>query len=88
MAKVTRRGFLGTTAAPAAVGAMMATPGLSDVAEAASQPKLELTKQELAGPLVAHVRNVTTGEIALFVGTREIVFHNRRLVTRLLRASH
>jgi hypothetical protein len=39
-------------------------------------------------PLVAHVRDLATGEIGLFSGTREIVFHDPSLAARLFRATH
>lgn len=88
MSKLTRRGFLGaTTAGAAAVGTLMVAPGLTGVADASTGPGLELSRAELAGPLVAHVRNVSTGEVALMVGTREVVYHDRKLVARLLRAA-
>lgn len=88
MAKVTRRRFLGaTTAGAAAVGTLIAAPGLTNVADASAPSPITLSREELAGPLVAHVRNLSTGEIALMVGTREIVYHDRKLVARLLRAT-
>jgi hypothetical protein len=88
MTKLTRRGFLGKTSAGAAtIGALLVAPGL---AEAASGPSpaanLHLTKEELAGPVVVHVRDLATGELALMVGTREIVLHDREFVSRLGKA--
>ena len=38
-------------------------------------------------PLVAHVRDLATGEIGLFSGTREIVFHDPALAARLFHAT-
>jgi hypothetical protein len=40
------------------------------------------------GPLVAHIRDHTTGEISLMVGTKEVVYHDREMVTRLIQAAH
>ncbi|HVS48140.1 MAG TPA: hypothetical protein VHJ99_04485 [Candidatus Dormibacteraeota bacterium] len=37
--------------------------------------------------MVAHVRNVTTGEVALLVGTREIIYRDPALVARLVGAA-
>src|SRR5947209_20354149 len=77
MAKLTRRGFLGKSSAGAAtLGALLAVPGLTEAVEAASGPTHHLTKAELAGPIVAHVRDLSTGEIAILVGTREIVYRD------------
>jgi hypothetical protein len=88
MDKVTRKGFLGkTTLGVAAVGAMVAVPGLAEVGTAEAAPDFKLDEHELAGPLVAHVRNLKSGEIAVYVGEREIVFHDRQFVKRLLNAA-
>jgi hypothetical protein len=38
-------------------------------------------------PLVAHVRDIATGEIGLFSGTHEVVFHDPALAARLFHAS-
>ena len=87
MAKLTRRGFIKKTSVGAAtLGALVAVPGLAEVdatpeAHAAGRP---------AGPhepLLAHVRNRASGEIALLVGTREVVIHDRELVMRLVKAA-
>ena len=88
MAKLTRRGFLEqTTVGAAAVGALIAVPGLTSVPDVAAAPEMKLSRAELSGPLVAHVRNLSKGEIALMVGTREIVFHDRKLAARLVKAA-
>jgi hypothetical protein len=86
MAQVTRRKFLQqTTLGAATVGAAVAIPGLTQVAEAASVPELHMGA--VSGPMVAHIRNISTGEIAIMVGTREIIVHDRRLVARLVKAA-
>jgi hypothetical protein len=85
MTKLTRRGFLAKTSiGAAALGALIAFPnwGKADHAEAA--PELVSTKK-LDGLIVAHVRNVSKGEIALMIDTRAIVFRDRALVARLIR---
>ncbi|GAC1437036.1 MAG: hypothetical protein NVSMB65_11200 [Chloroflexota bacterium] len=89
MAKLTRRGFIRKTSAGAAtLGALAAVPGLVDSVQAAPQSSAEaLTPGGPHGPLVAHVRNVTTGEIALLVGTREIIVRDHDLVRRLVKAA-
>jgi hypothetical protein len=88
MAKLTRRGFIRKTSVGAAtLGALVAVPRLAEV-EAAPQP------HAAGGPtaghhesLLAHVRNRASGEIALLVGTREVVIHDRELVMRLVKAA-
>ena len=39
----------------------------------------------LDGPLVAHVRDLATGEIGVYSGTQEIIIHNRGLAATLAR---
>jgi hypothetical protein len=39
------------------------------------------------GPILAHVRNAATGEIAVFFGEREVVIHDRAVAQRLLMAA-
>jgi hypothetical protein len=88
MEPITRRGFLGkTTLGAAAAGALLTVPTLAGAADASPASTEELEKAKLAGPLVAHVRNISTGEVAVMLGTREFVFHDRRLVARLVKAA-
>jgi hypothetical protein len=66
----------GESDAPAATGAGEAvTAGTDDAAPS------------LTEPLVAHVRDLATGEIGVFSGTREVVFTNPQLAAQLFRAS-
>jgi hypothetical protein len=37
--------------------------------------------------LVAHVKNARTGEIALFIGHREITIRDRKIAAQLVRAT-
>jgi hypothetical protein len=41
----------------------------------------------LTEPLVAHVRDLSSGEIGIFNGTREVVFKDPQLAARLYRAA-
>jgi hypothetical protein len=88
MTKLTRHGFIKKTSVGAAtLGALVAVPGLAEV-DAAPQP--HAAGGPASGqhePLLAHVRNRATGEIALLVGTREVVIHDRELVMRLVTAA-
>lgn len=88
MSKLTRKGFLGkTTVGAAAIGAMVVAPGISHVTEADAAPELKLRPEELTSPLVAHVRDFRTGEVAVMVGTREVVYRDPQFVKRLLKAA-
>lgn len=88
MSKLTRKGFLGKTSmGAAAIGALVSVPGLAHVTEADAAPAFKLSRDDLASPLVAHVRDLKTGEIAVMVGTREIVYRDPQFVRRLLKAA-
>jgi len=100
MAEVSRRIFLmRSSIVAAAAGAATAIPGLAGVigSAGADAPALDGSAAELdgaaldasgsAGPLVVHVRDVSTGEIGILTGTREVVVRDPALVARLIRAS-
>ncbi len=94
-----RRSFLkGGSAAVVAAGAISAIPGLpaalgvvetqgpADVGAADAALADGGGSTVLSEPLVAHVRDVATGEISLFSGTREITLLDPQLAARLARA--
>ncbi len=99
MSELSRRVFLkGGSAAVVAAGALAAVPGLpaligaaettapADAGEAqaaVSEGESALTMSE---PLVAHVRDLASGEIGLFSGTREITVLDPRLAAALVKA--
>jgi hypothetical protein len=93
MDDITRRSFFKHAGAAAAVaGAVAVAPGSIATAVAATTPATdrELTAEEhlAAGEhLVAHLKNAETGEITLFVGHREVTFHDRTVAARLIRAT-
>jgi hypothetical protein len=101
MNKLTRRAFLwrGSVAAGVA-GAVAAVPGLP--ALLASESPVATTAVETAAPdasalipegaslsepLVAHVRDLSTGAIDLFVGNQQIALNDTRLASQLYRAT-
>jgi hypothetical protein len=94
MREFERRVFLiRGSAAVAAAGAVSAIPGLASGVIGAEEAAPE-TEAAIGGeaatmtePLVAHVRDLATGEIGLFSGTQEIVFHDPGLAARLFNAS-
>jgi hypothetical protein len=66
----------GEADAPAAAGAADAATAGTDEGAAS-----------LTEPLVAHVRDLSTGEIGIFNGTREVVLNDPQLAARLFRAA-
>jgi len=89
-----RRQFLSRgSVAIAAAGVVATVPGFASAlvsAEEEAAPAESAVQDEvlsLTEPLVAHVRDLTTGEIGLFSGTEEIVFHDPGLATRLFNAT-
>jgi hypothetical protein len=40
------------------------------------------------GPVIVHVRDLAQAEISVLVGTREVVYRDPALVSRLLRGAH
>ena len=98
MAGVSRRTFLGRgSLAVAAAGVLSSVPGLSGLLGAAETeaPAADATvagadagAANLAEPLVAHVRDMSTGEISVFNGTREVILRDPQLAGRLARAVH
>lgn len=92
MATLTRRGFIKQSSlGAAALGALVAAPGL-DISSAgtagAEVAATGLPAAEVTGPLVAHVRDIASGEISVLVDTREFIVRDPALVARLVRAIH
>ena len=101
MATINRRAFLiRGSGVIAAAGAATAIPGLlpvlagADAAEPTTGPPATNSGSTtdatgpMTEPLVAHIRNLSTGEIGLFSGEKEIVIHNRQLARSLFSATH
>jgi hypothetical protein len=66
----------GETEAPAAAD------GLEAAAAGTSEGAASMTE-----PLVAHVRDLSTGEIGIFNGTKEVVINDPQLAARLFHAT-
>jgi hypothetical protein len=82
MNQSSRRRFLGVAGAgAAAAGASLVLPSPADAAEA------RLTEHSAIESVVAYVSDASSDELALMVGEREVVVHDRDLVTRLLNAA-
>jgi hypothetical protein len=74
-----------TVVAAGVVSAMPALPAMVSSAEAeAPAAEDEVGESEsLTAPLVAHVKNLQTGEVSLYSGEREISILDRGLAARL-----
>jgi hypothetical protein len=97
MPGLSRRSFLGRSSLALAAGGIATTlPGLGSILEAApaEAPEVEgaasegeIAAADLNGPMIAHVKDLRTGEISLFHGQTEVSFKDPGLATRLYRAS-
>jgi hypothetical protein len=43
--------------------------------------------EELTEPLIAHVRDLSTGEITVYMGENEYTYRDQQLASRLFRAT-
>ena len=87
MTDLNRRSFLKQTSVGAAtLGLLSSVPALAVISES---PRAipEVADTTVNGPLVAHVSDVATGEVALLLGSREITFRDPQLVARLIKAA-
>ncbi|HET6687695.1 MAG TPA: hypothetical protein VFH02_14385 [Jiangellaceae bacterium] len=85
MNHVSRRTFIGRAAAGVAAATVVGVPALA--AATSQPPDDDGDAPDLAGPVVARVRDVRTGELTLYVGTDEITYTDRSLARRLVRAA-
>ncbi len=87
MAKLTRRRLIKqTSVGAAALGALMAAPGLAS-AQIATAEQASAAGEAMRKPVVAYVRDHAKGEVAVLVDTREIIVHDHELVRRLMQAA-
>jgi hypothetical protein len=88
MANLTRRSFLKeTSAGAAALGLVPSIPLAARFRDLPGAPTPEQSTGAFSESVIAHVSNVATGEVTLLAGAREIVFRDRQLVARLIRAA-
>ena len=71
------------SAAPLAVSQVAPVAPVS----ATAPPGLRLDGVSLAGPMLVHIRDLASAEVALMVGTRELVYRDPELVSRLVKAA-
>ncbi len=84
--KVSRRAVLGGAAG---AGALAATGGLigASAAEASTARNIRPSHESGGDPVVAHVHDVGSGRVDLYVGERMVSIHDRDLAVRLSRAA-
>ena len=81
MTQVSRRRFLTHGSIGVALaGALAAVPGLGAVLKMRAAPP---HAGSMAEPLIAHVRDLKSGEISLMVGTKHVVQRDADLAARL-----
>ena len=84
MNRLTRRGFLARgSAGIALMGALASVPGLSSALKLTGAATRAAHGGSAARPLVAHVRDLNTGEIAFLVGSERHVVRDPDLASRL-----
>ena len=81
MTDTSRRKLIVAAGAGAAVGTVALTGGHAAAAEATRRPG------SAHEPVVAFVKDHKSSELRLMVGEREVVVHDRDLVTRILNAA-
>jgi hypothetical protein len=89
----------GGSAAVVAAGAISAIPGLpalvgvadtqgpADVGAAETAVTDVESSSSMSEPIVAHLRDLSTGEIGIFSGTKEITVLNPQLAASILKAT-
>jgi hypothetical protein len=85
MKDVTRRRFLTRSSVGVALaGALAVVPFMATaIKHQGTSPSLAAGTPMAAGPLVAHVRDLATGEIAFLVGSQRFVVRDPDLAVRL-----
>jgi hypothetical protein len=93
MNRLSRRVFLKRgSVAVAMAGLATSTPLLTEAASQSPSLDAGVTSAlpegaQLSEPVVAHLRDLTTGEINLFVGSRQVVLNDPKLAHAIFRAS-
>ncbi len=96
MLDVSRRGFLAQAAVATGVGVagglglhkLLAAPAATaEQAGALTLPSPAMEGVSLAGPMVVHVRNLASGEVAMMVGTQELIYRDPELVAHLVQTA-
>lgn len=83
MSETSRRKFLAAAGVGTAAGTMALASGISGASAAPSQRRPGSASE----PVLAVVSDHRSSELRLLVGEREVVVHDRDLVTRILNAA-
>jgi hypothetical protein len=89
MEPITRRSFIVSSSAGAAGAAATGLLGGAVLVQSTA-PEARLRPDELDGlshPVLLQIRDAAAGEVELLVGDREVVFTDRALVAKVLRAA-
>ena len=87
MTPVSRRRFLTSSSIGVALaGALAAVPGLGALLRIQGRSASSIAGWG-AEPLIAHVRDLNSGEISILVGTEQVVRRDVDLATRLYQAA-
>ncbi len=81
------RASIGVAATAALVAGIPGAPRLAAAAIEPAAPEPPGSVEPPGEDIVAHVRSTSTGELAVLMGTREVVYRDPALVRRLLAAA-
>ncbi len=98
MEPIDRRAFIARSGAvAAAVGGAVLIPGQiagavtrasgGAAAKKIAAPSSLATSKEPSAPIIAQLRNASTGEIAVFSGSKEFILHSPELASQLVLAT-
>lgn len=89
MESVSRRAFVKRASiGAAAAGALAATAPMLGRSHPTATPAPSADQPApLPDPVIAHVRNLATGEVDLYVGTRHVAVRDHSLANQLTRAA-
>jgi hypothetical protein len=84
MKDLTRRRFLThSTVGVALAGALALVPGVAAALRLPNPTSKVGLGKKAGGPVIAHVRDLATGEIVFLVGTERFIIRDRELAVRL-----
>jgi hypothetical protein len=86
MADLSRRTFLGASAAAAGAAVMGAPIAVASASAPAAVP-VALPKNAPAEPFMVYVADASAGDVSIMIGTDEVTSHDPDLVARLVRAA-
>jgi nitrous oxide reductase len=84
--RMSRRSLLQGAATAGAAGLAVTALGAAPAFAATSKPAEHSAEQLPDGPITVHVRNVRTGDIEIFAGTRETRLRDKDLASQIARA--